>query len=100
MGAVPTHIPTSSLHRDPLTGFLFQVMGRKRLDLYSADQADLLYPMKAYNLYQPCWFKPEAPDYNYHRLHCVLRIILDVRNGVRSSVAGLRNFHITIRPFC
>lgn len=63
MGAVPTHIPTSSLHRDPMTGFLFQVMGRKRLDLYSADQASLLYPMKAYNLYQPCWFKPEAPDY-------------------------------------
>jgi len=28
MGAAPTHIPTSSLHRDPLTGFLFQVMGR------------------------------------------------------------------------
>lgn len=63
MGAVPTHIPTSSLHRDPLTGFLFQVMGRKRLDLYSADQADLLYPMKTYNLYQPCWFKPESPDF-------------------------------------
>ena len=68
MGAVPTHIPTSSLHRDPLTGFLFQVMGRKRLDLYAADQADLLYPMKAYNLYQPCWFKPEAPDYDRYPL--------------------------------
>ena len=67
-GAVPTHIPTSSLHRDPLTGFLFQVMGRKRLDLYSADQADLLYPMKAYNLYQPCWFKPEAPDFDRYPL--------------------------------
>jgi hypothetical protein len=63
LGSVPTHIPTSSLHRDPLTGFLLQVMGRKRLDLYSADQADLLYPMKSYNNYQPCWFKPEAPDY-------------------------------------
>lgn len=63
LGAVPTHVPTSSLHRDPLTGFLFQVMGRKRLDLYSADQAELLAPMKAYNNFQPCWFKPEAPDY-------------------------------------
>jgi hypothetical protein len=63
LGAVPTHIPTSSLHRDPLNGFLMQVIGRKRLDLYSADQAELLYPLKAYNLYQPCWFKPEAPDF-------------------------------------
>ena len=66
LGSVPTHIPTSSLHRDPLTGFLLQVIGRKRLDLYSADQADLLYPMKAYNLYQPCWFKPEKPDYEIY----------------------------------
>lgn len=63
LGSVPTHMPTSSLHRDPLTGFLLQVMGRKRLDLYSADQAELLAPMKAYNNYQPCWFKPEEPDY-------------------------------------
>lgn len=66
LGAVPTHIPTSSLHRDPLTGFLLQVIGRKRLDLYSADQAELLYPMKSYNNYQPCWFKPEAPDYQIY----------------------------------
>lgn len=66
LGSVPTHIPTSSLHRDPLTGFLLQVIGRKRLDLYSADQADLLYPMKSYNNYQPCWVKPEAPDYDIY----------------------------------
>lgn len=68
LGSVPTHLPTTSLHRDPLTGFLFQVMGRKRLDLYSADQADLLYPMKAFNLYQPCWFRPESPDYDSYPL--------------------------------
>lgn len=66
LGAVPTHVPTSSLHRDPLTGFLLQVIGRKRLDLYSADQEDLIYPMKSYNNYQPCWFKPEAPDYDIY----------------------------------
>ena len=66
LGSVPTHIPTSSLHRDPLTGFLLQVIGRKRLDLYSADQEELLYPMKSYNNYQPCWFKPEAPDYDIY----------------------------------
>lgn len=66
LGSVPTHIPASSLHRDPLTGFLYQVMGRKRLDLYSADQADLIYPMKAYNNYQPCWFKAESPDFEIY----------------------------------
>ena len=66
LGSVPTRIPTSSLHRDPLTGFLFQVIGRKRLDLYSADQEDLIYPMKSYNNYQPCWFKPEQPDYRIY----------------------------------
>ncbi len=75
LGSVPTHIPTSSLHRDPLTGFLLQVIGRKRLDLYSADQAPLLYPMKSYNLYQPCWFRPEAPDFerysNARQANCV-----------------------------
>lgn len=64
LGSVPTHIPTSSLHRDPHSGFLLQVIGRKRLELYSADQAELLYPHKAYNNYQPCWFKPEDADYS------------------------------------
>lgn len=63
LGAVPVHTPTSSLHRDPHAGFLLQVIGRKRLDLYSADQEELLYPFKAYNNYQPCWFKPEAPNF-------------------------------------
>ncbi|MEP3637092.1 MAG: cupin-like domain-containing protein [Paracoccaceae bacterium] len=66
LGAVPTHIPTSSLHRDPYCGFLLQVIGRKRLDLYSADQAELLHPHKAYNNYQPCWFKPEQPNYDIY----------------------------------
>ncbi len=79
LGSVPTHIPTSSLHRDPMTGFLLQVIGSKRLDLYSADQADLLYPMKSYNNYQPCWFRPEAPDFGIYpkaRLATCLSITL------------------------
>ena len=66
LGSVPTHIPSTPLHRDPLNGFLLQVMGRKLLDLYSADQADLLYPNKSYNLYQLCWFKPEAPEFRLY----------------------------------
>ena len=62
LGNVPTNVAASSLHRDPMDGFLYQVMGRKKLLMYSPDQAPLLYPMKAYNNYQPCWVKPEEPD--------------------------------------
>jgi hypothetical protein len=62
LGNVPTHVAASSLHRDPLDGFLYQVIGRKRLLMFAPDQAPLLYPMKAYNNYQPCWVKPEEPD--------------------------------------
>ena len=63
LGSVPVDVPASSLHHDPLDGFLYQILGRKKLVLYSPDQAPYLYPMKAYNNYQPCWVKPEEPDY-------------------------------------
>ena len=63
LGSVPTNVPASSLHRDPLDGFLYQIMGRKRLVLYAPDQAPLLYPMKAWNNYQPCWVSPDQPDH-------------------------------------
>ncbi|MEX1057145.1 MAG: cupin-like domain-containing protein, partial [Natronospirillum sp.] len=63
LGSVPTDVPASSLHRDPLDGFLFQIIGRKRLVLYSPDQAPLLYSSKAWNNYQPCWVSPNSPDY-------------------------------------
>lgn len=63
LGSVPTDVPASSLHHDPLDGFLYQIMGRKKLIMYPPDQAFYLYPMKAYNNYQPCWVKPELPNY-------------------------------------
>ena len=63
LGSVPVTIPASTLHRDPMDGFLYQIMGRKRLILYSPDQAPLMYPRKAWNNYQPCWVSPEQPDY-------------------------------------
>lgn len=63
LGSVPVNVPASSLHHDPLDGFLYQVLGRKKIMMYAPDQAPYLYPMKAYNNYQPCWVKPEAPDY-------------------------------------
>lgn len=63
LGSVATHFPTCSLSCDPHFGFLLQVLVRKRLDLYSTDQEELIYPNKAYNKYQPRWFRPEDPDY-------------------------------------
>ena len=63
LGSVSTQMPATGLHCDPTTGFLFQVIGRKRLELYSADQAECLYPKKAYSYYQPCWFNPNRPNF-------------------------------------
>ncbi len=63
LGSVPTDIPASTLHRDPLDGLLYQFIGRKRLLLFAPDQADKLYPMRAWNNYQPCWVQPDRPDY-------------------------------------
>lgn len=62
LGSVPVNVAASSLHRDPLDGFLYQIMGRKKVVLFSPDQASNLYPMKAYNNYQPCWVKLEEPN--------------------------------------
>jgi hypothetical protein len=53
----------TSLHRDNETGFLAQIIGRKRVILYSPDQAELLYPYRAYNTFQLCWAHPRRPDY-------------------------------------
>lgn len=75
LGSVPINVPASSLHRDPLDGFLYQIMGRKKVLLYSPDQAPYLYPMKAYNNYQPCWVKPEAPDLDHFPLFAKARPI-------------------------
>jgi len=62
LGAVSVNVPASSLHRDPLDGFLYQIMGRKKVLMFAPDQAKYLYPMKTYNNYQPCWVKPEELD--------------------------------------
>ena len=53
---MPQDAEINSVHADHALAM------RKRLDRCSADPADLLYPIKAYKLYQPCGFKPEAPD--------------------------------------
>jgi hypothetical protein len=62
-GSVPVQTAATGLHCDPFVSFLYQVMGRKRFRLFSPDQADLLYVMRAYNRSRPCWVSAEAPDY-------------------------------------
>lgn len=55
--------PCTRLHRDTSHGFLGQIIGRKRIILYSPDQAEFVYPVKSYNVYQSCHVKPWDPDY-------------------------------------
>ena len=52
--------------RTPCRGLGTSLRCQRRLDLYSADQEVLVYPHRAYNNYQPCWFRPEAPDYDVY----------------------------------
>ena len=68
LGNVPVNVPASSLHRDPMDGFLYQIMGRKKMVMYAPNQAKYLYPLKAYNNYQPCWVEPIEPNYERYPL--------------------------------
>lgn len=54
--------PVTSLHCDSGHGFLCQVFGRKKFLLYSPDQEEFLYPVRAYNHYRPCWVGPGQSD--------------------------------------
>lgn len=47
-------IPCTNLHRDCTHGMLAQLFGRKKLIMFSPDQSDYLYPVPAFNTYQPC----------------------------------------------
>ncbi|WP_298966457.1 cupin-like domain-containing protein [uncultured Roseibium sp.] len=63
LGSMDSDLPATSLHRDPYTSFLHQIMGLKRVDFYSSDQSIHLYPRRAHNNHQPCWFRPDRPDF-------------------------------------
>lgn len=63
MGAAAGEEPVTRLHRDCLTGFLCHLYGRKKFLLYSPDQAELVYPVKRFNGYQPCRVAPTAPNF-------------------------------------
>lgn len=55
--------PCTALHRDTSHGFLGQIRGVKRIVLVSPDQAEKLYPERAYNVFQSCAVKLWQPDY-------------------------------------
>jgi hypothetical protein len=54
MGKKTGETPCTPLHRDCNHGMLANLYGRKKLILFSPDQSDCLYPVKAFNMYQPC----------------------------------------------
>ena len=61
MGVGPEDRPTTLLHRDVADGILAQVVGTKRVVLYSPDQSALLYPFANFNGYQQCWVDNGLP---------------------------------------
>lgn len=54
--------PCTSLHRDTTHGFLGQVRGVKTVVLCSPDQAEKVYPVRAYNSFQSCQIQARKPD--------------------------------------
>jgi hypothetical protein len=54
MGKKTGERPCTTLHRDCTHGFLAHQMGRKKMIFFSPDQSDFLYPLKAFNMFQPC----------------------------------------------
>ena len=63
LGSIDADVLQTSLRRNPQTHFFYQLMGFKRVTFYSADQSIYLYPRKAHNKHQSCWFRPNSPDY-------------------------------------
>jgi hypothetical protein len=54
MGRKTGEKPCTTLHRDCNHGMLANLQGRKKLVFFSPDQSHHLYPIKAFNSYQPC----------------------------------------------
>lgn len=67
--------PCTSLHRDTTHGFLGQVRGTKTVVLCSPDQAEKVYPVRAYNSFQSCQVQARRPDYERFPLARGLRTI-------------------------
>ncbi len=58
---------TTKLHRDVGDGYLGQIIGRKKLILYSPNQHEALYPVRGYNNFQPCLVDCDNPDFKSTR---------------------------------
>lgn len=54
MGRKTGDRPCTTLHRDCNHNMLAQLFGRKKLILFSPDQSAFLYPIPAFNTFQPC----------------------------------------------
>lgn len=54
MGSKSGDKPCTNLHRDCINGMLANVFGKKKIIFFSPDQTQNMYPVKAFNNYQPC----------------------------------------------
>jgi hypothetical protein len=66
MGSKTGEKPCTNLHRDCCHGMLANLFGRKKLILFSPDQTDYLYPVPAFNTFQPCQVK-DVQDVDLNR---------------------------------
>lgn len=61
-GRSRTGIELTRLHCDPFTSLLAQLVGHKHVLLFSPREHDRLYPVDAFNGFQPCRVNPRSPD--------------------------------------
>ncbi len=54
MGTQTGDVPCTGLHRDCYSNMLTNILGRKKLVLYSPDQSEYVYPEGAFNIFQKC----------------------------------------------
>lgn len=81
MGSRSPNLVTG-LHREVASPFLAQVIGRKRLVLYSPDQSELLYGRKAYRTYQQCWVNQQFPKHDqFPRFREARPLVIDLEPG-------------------
>lgn len=57
MGSKSGDNPCTALHRDCCNGMLANIFGRKKMILFSPEQTEYLYALKAFNTFQTCEIK-------------------------------------------
>ncbi|MCB9228021.1 MAG: cupin-like domain-containing protein [Deltaproteobacteria bacterium] len=63
LGSAHKEKPITRLHCDFASSLLFQVMGKKTVDLYAPNQHKWLYLERSCNMYQPSLVQVHKPDY-------------------------------------